>query len=147
MTKSKYISTHCVKSVRMGGFSGPHFPPFGLNTERYKVSFRIQSECQKMRTRITPNTDTFYALTVGLYIPVYDHVVQIILVKLLEILIRTRQNEQNTIKNKNSDCEKHLNDNFDYGSQQFALSHATKTNLRYCRYFTLRHINLHLTLK
>ena len=30
---------------------------------RYSVSLRIQSECGKMRTRITPNTDTFYAVT------------------------------------------------------------------------------------
>ena len=29
----------------------------------YSVSLRIQSECGKMRTRITPNTDTFYAVT------------------------------------------------------------------------------------
>ena len=26
------------------------------------VSIRIQSECGNMRTRITPNTDTFYAV-------------------------------------------------------------------------------------
>ena len=32
-------------------FSGPYFPAFGLNTERYGVSLRIQSECGKMRTR------------------------------------------------------------------------------------------------
>ena len=30
-----------------------------MNTERYSVSLRIQSECRKTRTRITPNTDTF----------------------------------------------------------------------------------------
>ena len=30
---------------------------------RYSVSLRIQSECGKMRTRITSNTDTFYAVT------------------------------------------------------------------------------------
>ena len=46
----------------------PHFPAFGLNTETYEVSLRIQSECGKirgkMRTRITLNTDTFYAVTV-----------------------------------------------------------------------------------
>ena len=35
------------------------FPGFGLNTERYEVFLRIQSECGKIRTRITPNTDTF----------------------------------------------------------------------------------------
>ena len=50
----------CVKSVRIRSYSGPHFPAFGLNTERYKVSLRIQSECGKIRTRITPNTDTVY---------------------------------------------------------------------------------------
>ena len=32
-------------------FSGPHFPAFALNTERYSVSLRIQSECGKIRTR------------------------------------------------------------------------------------------------
>ena len=52
---------HCVRSVRIRGYFGPHFSAFGLNTERYSVSLRIQSKCRKMRTRITPNTDTFYA--------------------------------------------------------------------------------------
>ena len=55
--------THCVKSVHIRSYSGPNFPAFELNTERYSVSLRIQSKCGKMRTRITPNTDTFYALT------------------------------------------------------------------------------------
>ena len=72
----------CVKIVRIGSFGVilvdifpafsrirteygeilPHFPAFGLNTERYGVSLRIQSECRKMRTRTTPNTDTFYVV-------------------------------------------------------------------------------------
>ena len=45
-------------------FSGPYFPLFGLNTERYGVSqiWSTQSECNKTRTRITPNKDTFDAL-------------------------------------------------------------------------------------
>ena len=30
--------------------------------ERYSLSLRIQSKCGKMRTRITPNTDTFHAV-------------------------------------------------------------------------------------
>ena len=50
----------CVKSVRIRSYTGPHFPAFGLNTEGYS---RIQTECGKMRTRITPNTDTFYAMS------------------------------------------------------------------------------------
>ena len=34
---------HCVKSVRIRSYSGPHFPAFRLNTGRYGVSLRIQS--------------------------------------------------------------------------------------------------------
>ena len=49
----------CVKSVRIRSFSGPHFPAFGLNTERYGVSIRIQSEYGKIRTRKTSNTEIF----------------------------------------------------------------------------------------
>ena len=36
---------------KYGVFSGPYFPAFILNTERYFVSLRIQSECGKTRTR------------------------------------------------------------------------------------------------
>ena len=53
---------HCVKSVRIRSYSGPYFTAFGLNTERHEVSLRIQSECGKIRTRITLNTDTFYVV-------------------------------------------------------------------------------------
>ena len=53
---------HCVKSVHIRSYSGPYFPTFGLNTDRYGVSLRIQSKCGKIRTRITPNTYTFYAV-------------------------------------------------------------------------------------
>ena len=45
---------HCGKSVRIRRCSGPYFPAFGLNTER--------SECGKILTRITPNTNTFYVV-------------------------------------------------------------------------------------
>ena len=40
-------------------YPDPYFPAFGLNTKRYGVSLRIQSECGKVQTRITPKTDTF----------------------------------------------------------------------------------------
>ena len=53
-----------LKSVWIRSFSGPYFPSFGLNTEKYGVSLRIQSECGKIRTRKTPNTDTFHAVRV-----------------------------------------------------------------------------------
>ena len=55
-------NVHCVKSAHIRSYPGPYFPAFGLNTERYGVSLRIQSECEKIRTRITPNTDTFHAV-------------------------------------------------------------------------------------
>ena len=64
---AKVFKDHCVKSAKYGVFSGPYFPAFGLNTERYGVSPHIQSESGKIKTRITPNMDTFHAVT-GLYI-------------------------------------------------------------------------------
>ena len=53
---------HCVKSVRIRSFSGPHFLAFGLNTERYFETLSIQSKCGKIWTRKTPNTDNFQAV-------------------------------------------------------------------------------------
>ena len=55
-------SIDCVKSVRIRSYSGPYFPAFGLKMERYGVSRRSQFECGKIRTRITPNTDTLHAV-------------------------------------------------------------------------------------
>ena len=55
-------ASHFVKSVRLQSYSDPHFPVFGLNTQRYGLSVLIQSECGKMRTRITPNRDAFHAV-------------------------------------------------------------------------------------
>ena len=51
-----------MKNIRIRSFSGPYFRVFGLNTDRYFVPLPIQSEYGKMRTRITPNMDNFYAL-------------------------------------------------------------------------------------
>ena len=62
----KTTRRHSVKSVRIRSYSGLHFHAFGLNTERYRVSLRIQSECGKMPTRIIPNTDTFYSGRISL---------------------------------------------------------------------------------
>ena len=55
-------NTHCVKSVRIWSFSGPCFTAFGLNTESYGLSLRIQSECGKILTRKSSNTDTFHTV-------------------------------------------------------------------------------------
>ena len=41
---------HCVKSVRIRSYSGPHFSAFRLNMEKFGVSLRIQSECGKCRS-------------------------------------------------------------------------------------------------
>ena len=59
---------HSVKSVRIRRYSVPHFLAFALNTERYEVSLGIQSECAKMRTRITPNKETFHAVIVAVLV-------------------------------------------------------------------------------
>ena len=55
---------HGVKSVLIWSFSGPYFPAFGLNTGRYGVSLRIESECGKILSRKTPKTNTFHAMYV-----------------------------------------------------------------------------------
>ena len=41
---------HCVKSVRIRSFSGPYFPAFGLNMDRYRVSLQNS-------VRMRENTD------------------------------------------------------------------------------------------
>ena len=56
---------HCLKSVRYRSFCGSYFPAVRLNTQRYGVPLRAQSECGKIRTRKTPNTDTFHAVYVS----------------------------------------------------------------------------------
>ena len=63
LVKKNKVKTihHCAKYVRIRSFSGPHFPAFGLNTKIYRVILRVQDKFGKMRTRKTPNTDTFYA--------------------------------------------------------------------------------------
>ena len=63
LIKGQYLR-HCMKSVRIRGFSGPYFPIFRLSTERYSVSLCIQSECGKIRIRKTLNTDIFHAVSV-----------------------------------------------------------------------------------
>ena len=55
--------SHCVKSVSIRSFSGPYFPPFRVNAEKYGLSPHIQSKCGIIRTRKTPNTFTFHAVT------------------------------------------------------------------------------------
>ena len=65
---NKPYAMHCVKRVRIRNYSGPHFPHSDW-IRRDSVSLSIQPKCGKMRTTITPNTDTFYAVNVKLWIP------------------------------------------------------------------------------
>ena len=57
-----FAMSHCMKSVCIWSFSGPYFPAFGLNAEIIRVNLRIQSECGKIRTRKTPNSEIFHAV-------------------------------------------------------------------------------------
>ena len=65
---TKWLRAHdpTVKStaLRFQSYSVRYFPVFGLETKRYLVSLRFQSEYGKVRTRITPNRDTFHAVQV-----------------------------------------------------------------------------------
>ena len=60
------ISTFVVEGLLLANeiairsFSGLHFLPFGLNMEIKRVKFRIQSECEKIRTK-----QGFYAVCLG----------------------------------------------------------------------------------
>ena len=53
---------HCEESVLIRSFSGPNFPAFRLNRQRYSVSLCIRSEYEKIGTRKTPSTDTFHPM-------------------------------------------------------------------------------------
>ena len=53
---------HCLKSARIWSYCDRYFSALALNTKRYSVSLRIQIERGKIRGRITPNTDNFYAM-------------------------------------------------------------------------------------
>ena len=52
------------KVSKYGIFSGPHFLAFGLNTERYSVSLRIQFKCGKYRPEKTPYFNTLYVVAI-----------------------------------------------------------------------------------
>lgn len=56
------LEKHWVKSVPIRNYSGPHFPTFGVNTERCSIFLSIRPECGKMWSRITTNMETFQAL-------------------------------------------------------------------------------------
>ena len=55
-------NAHFVKSIQIWKYSRSYFSAFGLKKDRYCISLRIQSKYGKIHSRITPNTDTFYAV-------------------------------------------------------------------------------------
>ena len=49
----KSVKLQCVKVSKCGVFSGPYFPEFGLNTERYEVSsIRMRENTDQKKLRI-----------------------------------------------------------------------------------------------
>ena len=58
----KMTHQHWAKSVCIRSYCGSYSPAFRLHMEIYGVSLLIQSKCGKIRTRITTNTGTFYAM-------------------------------------------------------------------------------------
>ena len=70
---------HCVKSVHIRSFSGLYFLAFGPNTYSPPIQcLRVQSKCWKIRTRKTPNKDTFHAVYANLlnFVNFLQHFVQ-----------------------------------------------------------------------
>ena len=57
----KFVKIHCVKQCL---YSELLWSRFSCIWTWYSVSLRIQSECGKIQTRVTPNTDAFYAITI-----------------------------------------------------------------------------------
>ena len=53
------VYNHCVKSICIRSYSGPFFPVSGLNTLRYSVSLRIQSECGKILVWLCKNNSEY----------------------------------------------------------------------------------------
>ena len=47
--EKSFVGSKLHENVQIRSFSGSYFPIFGVNTERYSVSLRIQSKCWKIR--------------------------------------------------------------------------------------------------
>ena len=55
-------NSHCVKVSKYGVFSGPYFPAFGLNTDRYAYLSVFSPNAGKYRPDQIPCLDTFHAV-------------------------------------------------------------------------------------
>ena len=63
-----------MKRVRIRSFSGPYFPELGLNTERYSVFLRAQSECGKYGPELLRIGILFMQWELKLLIPIRFHI-------------------------------------------------------------------------
>ena len=75
---NKVINTflcHRVKIVRIQSFSGQYFCALRLNAEFFEVNLGIQSECRKLWTRKTPNTDTYVVCFTDLLQCIVNHAI------------------------------------------------------------------------
>ena len=52
-----WFAAHCIKSIRIRSYSGPHIPHIFTHSD-------LIQNAEKIRTRITPNIDTFYPVLV-----------------------------------------------------------------------------------
>ena len=60
--QSSYKDLHCIKKVRIRSFSDPHFSRIFSHSDRISpYSVQMRENQGKVRTRITLNTDSFYA--------------------------------------------------------------------------------------
>ena len=127
-----------MKSACIWSYSGPHFLVFGLNTERYGVSVRIQSQCGKMWTRITLKvtfTDTFYAVEVFFFVDKDDECTtkDRIIEKLkrnAEKIERKLEEVNHEISRSRKDCEKLQTKNELYEKELMNLVEENETLLQ-----------------
>ena len=73
-TLSEVDLEHCVKSVRIRSYSGPHIPAFGLNTEtEYGETLRISLYSVQMRENADQNNCEYgHFSRIGIYSNTYN---------------------------------------------------------------------------
>ena len=62
MSETKFDVSTAWKVSKYGGFSGPYFAAFGLNTERYELSPVFSPNTGKYGPEKTPYLDTFHTV-------------------------------------------------------------------------------------
>ena len=66
--KEHFISFHhCIKSVHIQSYSGPHFPAFRINMERYEVYKSIQNIQSIWKIRSIQNISLYFMYSVRMW--------------------------------------------------------------------------------